>query len=47
MLTIKEKGLLLNIIKHCKRIKNTIYGLTKQEFDSSDMIKDVLCFNLY
>jgi uncharacterized protein with HEPN domain len=46
MLTVKEKGLLLSIIKHCERIGETVAGLSKQEFDSSEMIKDVLCFNL-
>ena len=39
MLTVKEKGLLLSIIKHCERIGLTVAGLSKQEFDSSEMIK--------
>lgn len=47
MLTVKEKGLLLSIIKHCERIDETVAGLSKQEFDSNEMIKDVLCFNIY
>jgi len=46
MLTVKEKGLLLSIIKYCERIDETVDGLSKQKFDSSEMIKDVLCFNL-
>ena len=46
MLTVKEKGLLLSIIKHCERIDETVAGLSKQEFDSNEMIKDALCFNL-
>lgn len=46
MLTVKEKSLLLSIIKHCERIDETVDGLLKQEFDSKEMIKDVLCFNL-
>ena len=39
MLTVKEKGLLLSIIKRCERIGETVVGLSKQEFDSSEMTK--------
>ena len=46
MLTVKEKGILLNIVKHCERINVTVTGLSKQEFDSNEMVKDILCFNL-
>lgn len=46
MLTIKERGLLINIVKHCDRIEETLEGLTKEKFDSDCIIKDALCFNL-
>ena len=46
MLNIKTKGLLLNIIKHSKRIEEKIENINKEIYDSSDDIKDVICFNL-
>ena len=46
MLTVREKGLLLNMIKHCKRIEEAIKDLTKEEFYSNDLVKDSVCFNL-
>ena len=46
MLTIKTKGLLLNIINHCKRIEDNIIGLEEKNFYADENIKDVICFNL-
>ena len=46
MLNIKTKGLLLNIIKHCERIEEKIQECNKKSFDSSDDIKEIICFNL-
>ena len=46
MLTVREKGLLLNIIKHCNRIERKMENLTKEQFDQDDDIKEVVCFNL-
>lgn len=46
MLSIKTEGLLLNIVKHCKRIEDKIESVDKQIYDSNDDIKDVICFNL-
>ena len=46
MLSVKEKGLLLNIIKHCRRINEKMNGLTKEEFESSSDIIDIICFNI-
>ena len=46
MLIIKTKGLLLNIVKHCKRIEEVIKECNKESFDASDDIKDIVCFNL-
>lgn len=46
MLSIKTKGLLLNIIKHCKRIEETITKSNKEYFNSNDDIREIICFNL-
>ncbi len=46
MLNIKTKGLLLSIIKHCERIEEKIQECNKKSFDSSDDIKEIICFNL-
>lgn len=46
MLTIKEKGLLLGIIKHCDKILKKIEGLTKKQFDKDDDLIQIVCFNI-
>ena len=47
MVEIKEQGILLNIISHCLRVEKTVSSITKQEFDSSEDIKDIVCFNIF
>ena len=46
MLSIKTKGLLLNIIKHCQRIEEKIQECNKESYDTNDDIKEIICFNL-
>ena len=46
MLSVKEKGLLLNIIKHCKRINERMKGLTREQFDSDLDSFEIICFNI-
>ena len=46
MLTVKEKGMLLLIIDHCKRIEEKMKGVDKEEFFVNDDIKEIVCFNL-
>ena len=46
MLTVREKGLLLNIIKHCNRIERKMENLTKEQFDNNEDTREVICFNL-
>lgn len=46
MLTVKEQGLLLGIIKHCDKILEKIIGLTKNQFDSNEDIIQIVCFNI-
>lgn len=46
MLSVKEKGLLLNIIKHCDKINEKMNGLTKDEFNNNEDIIQIICFNI-
>lgn len=46
MLSTKEKGLLLNIIKHCKIINTKINGLSKDQFIDNEDIIQIVCFNI-
>lgn len=46
MLSVKTRGLLLNIITHCKRIEDKVKIIDKQTFDSDDDLQDIICFNL-
>ena len=47
MLTIKEKGLLLNIIKHCNKIELKMASLTITKFDEDEDIREIICFNIF
>lgn len=47
MLTIKEKGVLLYIIKHCNRIIEKIDGVNEQLFYESKDIQEIVCFNIF
>lgn len=46
MLTIKEQGLLMSIIKHCKKINEKMNGLTREQFDNDEDVFQIICFNL-
>ena len=46
MLGIKEKGLLLNIVKHCNRIEEKSKGLTRETFDNDEDVREIICFNI-
>ena len=47
MLSIKDKGRLLQIIKHCKRIEEKITNIDRDEFDINDDIREIVCFNIF
>ena len=34
-------------INHCKRIEEKVTNLSKEEFDNSDDIKEIVCFNIF
>ena len=46
MLTIKENGILQNIVKHCQTILRKTKDLEKSDFDENEDIKQIICFNL-
>ena len=43
---MKEKGLLLYIINHCVRVEEKMKTIDKKDFDSSDDIQEIVCFNI-
>ena len=47
MLTTKDKGILLQIVKRCNRINEILSNVNKREFDSDDNIKELACFSLF
>lgn len=46
MLSIKEKGIMLYIIKHCNRVENKIDDVSYETFLSNDDIKEIVSFNV-
>ena len=47
MLTTKEKGLLEYAISYCERVKELVEGVTKEDFDNSKNLRELICFNLF
>lgn len=47
MLTIKDKGILLQIIKRCNRVIEKVSNISEIEFSIDEDIKEVVCFNLF
>ena len=47
MLSTKEKGLLINIIKHCEKIETKILSLTREQFDQDEDVREIICFNMF
>lgn len=47
MLNTKDKGRLLQIVKHCKRIEEKIKNIDKNEFEINDDIREIVCFNIF
>lgn len=46
MLTIKEKGIIIYIIKHCERVEEKIKDIPFDTFYNNDDIKEIVCFNI-
>lgn len=47
MVTARERGLLLYIIKHCNRIINKIDGVDIDTFNTDEDIQEIVCFNVF
>ena len=47
MLGVKDKGILLQIIKRCNRVIVKVSNINENEFALNDDIKEVVCFNLF
>ena len=47
MVGTKDRGLLLYIISHCKRIEEKTNGLTKEQFYKNIDIQEIVCFNIF
>lgn len=47
MLGIKDKGILLQIIKRCDRVIEKVSNVNETEFALNDDVKEVVCFNLF
>ena len=47
MLGVKDKGILLQIIKRCNRIIEKVSNINENDFSLNDDIKEVVCFNLF
>lgn len=47
MLGIKDKGILLQIIKKCNRVIEKVFNINETEFSLNENIKKVICFNLF
>ncbi|MGM9808645.1 MAG: DUF86 domain-containing protein [Bacilli bacterium] len=47
MLGVKDKGILLQIIKRCNRIIEKVSNISETEFSLNEDTKEVVCFNLF
>lgn len=47
MLGIKDKGIILQIIKRCNRVIEKVSYISETEFALNDDTKEVVCFNLF
>ena len=47
MLGVKDKGILLQIIKRCNRVVEKVSNIGVTDFSLNDDIKEVVCFNLF
>ena len=47
MSKVREKGLILSIIKHCDRIESKMVSLNRETFDRDEDIREIICFNIF
>ena len=46
MLSAKEKGILIYIIEHCKRVEEKTTGATREILDTNKDVEEIVCFNI-
>ena len=46
MLNFRDRGILLEIIKHCQRILSKNNEMDFDSFLSNDDLREIICFNL-
>ena len=47
MLNVKNKGKLIQIVKHCERIEYKIRNISRSQFDEDIDLREIVCFNLF
>ena len=47
MLTVKDKGILLQITKRCNRIIEKVTNINEIDFSMNEDVKEIICFNLF
>ena len=47
MLTVHERGLLQNIIKHCEKIETKMSITDREKFNGDEDLREIICFNLF
>ena len=46
MLSAKEHRIVLNIVKHCRRIASKIDGVALESFRYDEDLEEIICINL-
>ena len=47
MLTVREIGLLKNIIKHCTRIAEKMAITSLEQYNEDEDVREIICFNIF
>jgi uncharacterized protein with HEPN domain len=47
MLSIRDKGILIQIVKRCDRVIDKVTNINQKDFESDKDIEEVVCFNLF
>ena len=46
MLSIKDKGILLKIVKYCERIESKMANVTQENLNFNEDLQEIVCFNI-
>lgn len=47
MLSTKDKGILLQIIKHCTKINTKMKSVSYKQFYKNEDLREIICFNIF